>query len=55
MKSNKDRILHEEKYIAFLEKQLNSKNYKANVSVEEFEKTQNKLKKAKLVLKVLKN
>jgi hypothetical protein len=54
MKTNKDRIAHEEKYIVFLEKKLNSVNFKKNVSAEEFAATQEKLKKAKLVLKVLK-
>ena len=43
--NDKERKHHEE-YIAFLEKRLASKNYKANVSSEEFEKT-------KLVLKLL--
>ena len=42
------------KYIAFLEKRLNSKNYKANVSIEDFDKTKGKLKKAKLILKFYK-
>ena len=54
MKSNKERILHEEKYVAFLERKLNSVNFKSNVSADEFAATQEKLKKAKLVLKVLK-
>lgn len=40
-------------YIAFLERRLASSNYKKNVSPEEYEKTEAKLKKAKLVLKVL--
>jgi hypothetical protein len=41
-------------YIKFLETRLNSSNYKKNVSDEEYEKTEAKLKKAKLVLKTLK-
>lgn len=40
-------------YIAFLEKRLASKNYKANVSAEEYAKTKAKLDKARLVLKLL--
>jgi hypothetical protein len=38
-------------YMEFLEKRLNSKNYKANVSSEEYEKTKAKYDKAKLILK----
>jgi hypothetical protein len=49
------RVKQEEDYIAFLEKRLASNNYKANVSKEEFDKTAGKLKKAKLVLKILKS
>jgi hypothetical protein len=48
------RVKHEEDYIAFLQKRLNSVNFKNNVSKEEYEKTEAKLKKAKLVLKLLK-
>lgn len=39
-------------YIIFLEKRLNSKNYKSNVSEEEYNKTKEKLDKARLVLKL---
>jgi hypothetical protein len=42
-----------EKYIAFLEKRLASKNYKANVSAEEYAKTKAKLDKERLKLKLL--
>jgi hypothetical protein len=49
------RLKQEEDYIAFLEKRLASSNFKANVSKEEYEKTAQKLKKAKLVLKILKS
>ena len=48
------RLKQEKDYIAFLEKRLASKNYKANVSEEEYQETQEKLKKARLVLKILK-
>ncbi len=41
-------------YIEFLEKRLASANYKANVSLEEFEKTRLKLAKAKFLFKTLK-
>ena len=52
---DKKRVKQEEDYIAFLEKRLASKNFKANVSNEEFDKTAEKLKKARLVLKILTN
>lgn len=42
-----------EEYIVFLEKRLASKNYKANVSPEEFDKTKKKLEKERLKLKLL--
>ena len=51
---NEKRLKQEQDYVAFLEKRLNSSNYKANVSPEEYEKTKEKLKKAKLVLRMLK-
>lgn len=51
--TNQQRIQHEQEYIAFLEKRLASVNFKKNVPPEEFVKTQEKLKKARLVLKVL--
>lgn len=41
-------------YMSFLEKRLNSANYKANVSPEEYEKTKEKYKKEKLIQKLLK-
>lgn len=41
----KDPVVETEQYIEFLEKRLSSKNFKANVSKEEFEKTQEKYKK----------
>jgi hypothetical protein len=53
MNSNAKRIKQEEDYIQFLERRLGSSNYKKNVSPEEYEKTEKKLKKAKLVLRVL--
>jgi hypothetical protein len=43
--------LHKE-YIEFLEKRLKSENFKNNVSKEEYDKTAQKLKKAKLLLKM---
>jgi len=54
MNDKEKRIKQEEDYIDFLEKRLGSENYKKNVSSEEFEKTKAKLKKARLVLKMLK-
>ena len=41
-------------YLSFLEKKLNSANYKANVSDEEYEETKQKYKKEKLIQKLLK-
>jgi len=55
MKKKQDNpIEREEQYVAFLKKRLASKNYKANVSEEEFEKTKRKYDKAKLKLKMMK-
>jgi hypothetical protein len=51
--NNAKRIKQEENYIEFLERRLASSNYKKNVSPEEYENTERKLKKAKLVLRVL--
>ena len=42
-------------YIAFLKKRLDSDNYKKNVSKEEYKKTEEKYKKAKLISKLLYN
>jgi len=54
MNTKEKRIKQEEDYIAFLEKRLNSENYKKNGSEDEYIKTEQKLKKARLVLKILK-
>jgi len=48
------RLKHEQNYIEFLERRLNSNNFKKNSTEEEYKKTAAKLKKAKLVLKILK-
>lgn len=53
MNSQEKKIKHEEDYIAFLERRLKSNNFKRNSSKEEYEKTEVKLKKAKLILKIL--
>jgi hypothetical protein len=53
-KKEKDIIKETEQYLEFLKKRLESKNYKANVSEEEFQKTKEKYDKAKLRLKLLK-
>lgn len=50
---NQQRIKHEQDYIKFLERRLASSNFKKNASPEEYEKTEQKLKKAKLVFRVL--
>ncbi len=53
MNAKEKRIEQERNYIAFLEKRVNSENYRNAVSPEEFDKTKEKLKKARLVLKIL--
>lgn len=52
-KNKQEEIQHETEYVAFLKKQLDSDNYKKNVSAEEYEKTEAKYKKAKFRLKIL--
>lgn len=47
------RIKQMQDYIEFLERRVNSKNYKANVTKEEYEKTVEKLKKERTKLKLL--
>jgi len=54
MKKKIDSTQHEEQYIEFLKKSLQSENFRANVSKEEFEKTRRKYDKAKLKLKMMK-
>lgn len=54
MNANEKRRKHEEDYIQFLETRLRSVNFKKNSTPEEVEKTEQKLKKAKLVLRMLK-
>lgn len=54
MNSKEQRKKHEQNYITFLEKRLGSKNFKANSSLEEIEKTEKKLRKARLIFKMLK-
>jgi hypothetical protein len=54
MNDKQKRVKQEEDYVAFLEKRVGSENFKRNVSQEEFDKTQAKLKKARLVLRMLK-
>jgi hypothetical protein len=41
-------------YVEFLKKKIESKNYKNNVSSEEFENTKKKYEKAKFKLKMMK-
>lgn len=53
MNANEKRLKHEQDYIEFLERRVKSANFKKNVSPEEYEKTEQKLKKAKLVMRVL--
>jgi hypothetical protein len=54
MKTKKpDRLAETKAYIVFLEKRLASENFHRNESAEVVEKTKEKLKKAKLVVKCL--
>jgi hypothetical protein len=53
-KKTKDIIKETEDYLVFLKKRLDSKNYKAAVSQEEYDKTKQKYDNAKLRLKLLK-
>ena len=54
MKKTTAEMLKETKqYVEFLEKRLASKNYKNAVSAEEYAETKEKLKKAKLRVKLL--
>jgi hypothetical protein len=54
MKKKQPTIKERLEYILFLEKRVNSENYKKNVSQEEYEKTKKKLDKEKLLVKLLK-
>jgi hypothetical protein len=53
IKTARQRLEHEKEYVAFLERRLASKHYKASVSPEEYAGTEAKLKKAKLVMRML--
>lgn len=52
--SKKEKKSEYKDYLSFLEKRVNSANYKSNVSEEEYEKTKQKYKKEKLIQKLLK-
>lgn len=52
-KTKQEKLKETRDYIAFLEKRLASKNYKAKVSTEKYDKTKAKLDKARLVAKML--
>lgn len=53
MAKNKSTKKDDIAYKEFLEKRLNSKNYKANVSQDEYDKTKQKLDKVKLRIRLL--
>jgi len=53
-KTKAQEITHEEKYVAFLKKALDSENYKTSVSAEEYAKTKDKYDRAKFRLKIMK-
>lgn len=52
-KNIEKKIQHEEDYVSFLKKRLESENFKNNVTKEEYELTRKKYDKAKLKLKFL--
>jgi hypothetical protein len=47
------RLQREREYLQFLKKRIESKNYRSAVGEEEYEKTREKYKKAKLIVKIL--
>ncbi len=49
----KSPVQQEREYVEFLRKKLDSKNYKSNVSKEEYDKTKEKYEKAKFKLRNL--
>ena len=51
MSNKKPSKKHTENYVKFLEKRVQSNNYRNNVSDEEYQKTVDKLKKEKFRLK----
>ncbi len=53
-KKPKDIIKETEDYLVFLKKRLDSANYKANSSKEEYDETKAKYDKAKVRLRLLK-
>lgn len=53
-KNKKSQREMDEDYLAFLKKRLDSKNYKASVSSQEYEETKKKYDKVKLKLRLLK-
>ena len=53
MKNKSPTISQRLDYIDFLQKRLNSENYKKNVSAEEYKKTEDKLKKEKMLVTML--
>lgn len=52
--SKTEELKKEEEYFEFLQKRLNSENYKNNVSSEEYEKTKQKFKNLKFRIRILK-
>jgi hypothetical protein len=52
--TKEERIKHEENYVEFLRTRLESENYKAAVTADEYAATKAKYEKAKFKLKMLK-
>lgn len=52
-KKKPDPIVQEKQYVEFLKKRLESENYKASVTPEEYALTKQKYEKAKFKLKML--
>jgi uncharacterized protein YPO0396 len=53
-KNKQEEIEHEQKYLEFLKKALDSENYKKNVSADKYQQTKEKYNKVKFRLKILK-
>ena len=54
MKKKVNKVEHEEKYVEFLRKRVQSVNFRQNVTKEEFDKTKKKYDNAKLKLRMMK-
>lgn len=51
--TKQEELAHEREFVAFMKKRVESKNFKANVAPEEFQKAKEKYDKAKFRLRIL--